>query len=212
MDYDDYYQINKNAFGTQPENILVNHTPLIPRKFPVLDVGAGQGRNTVYLSKLGFLVDAIDPSSVSVRMMEELKARENLNFKTFHADFKDFSIERKYSTVLVFGLLQILDWDEITLLKNKISKWLREGGLLFITSFTVEDDSHHRIMETSKEIGKNSYLKPSGEKRTFFEKGEVRNLFQEFTALHYWEGLGSEHRHGNSPIERHAMVEAVFQY
>ena len=89
-------------------------------------------------------------------MMEELRARENLNFNTFHADFKDFSGERKYSAVLVFGLFQILDWNEIMLLKNKISQWLREGGLLFVTSFIVEDDSHHKIKDNAKEIGKSS--------------------------------------------------------
>jgi cyclopropane fatty-acyl-phospholipid synthase-like methyltransferase len=212
MDYNKYYSINKNAFGTQPEDILIDHAHLITGKYPVLDVGAGQGRNTVYLSKQDYRVDAIDPSSVSVRMMDEIKAHEKLNFNTFHADFKDFSSERKYSAVLVFGLLQILDWDEIALLQNKISRWLREGGLLFITSFTVDDGSYSKIKESSKEIGKNSYLKPGGEKRTFFEPDEIKKLFQEYKPLHYWEGIGPEHSHGDGFVERHAMVEAVFQH
>jgi hypothetical protein len=29
--------------------------------------------------------------------------------------------------------------------------------------------------------------------------------------LHHWEGMGPEHRHGDSPMERHAMTEVVFQ-
>lgn len=212
MDYDEYYRINKHAFGKQPEKILKTYAHLISRKYPVLDVGAGQGRNTIYLSKLGYRVDAIDPSSVSVKAMEDIKAYKKLNFNTFHADFKDFSDSNKYSAILIFGLMQILDWDEIALLKKKVSGWLQVDGLLFLTSFTVEDDSHKILRESSKEIGKNSYMKPNGEKRTYFEPNEIKELFQDYEPIHYQEGLGPEHRHGNSPVERHALVEAVFQH
>lgn len=211
MDYNEYYKINQDAFGKQPEDILKKNAHLIPKIHPVLDIGAGQGRNTIYLSRLGYQVDAIDPSSVSVQMMEGMKVREKLNFKTFHADFKDFPNDKKYSAILVFGLMQILDWDEIDLLKRKISGWLQEGGFLFLTSFTVADASHKTIRENSKIIGKNSYLRHSGEKRTFFEPKEIRELFQEYKPISYREGLGPEHRHGNGPIEKHAIVEAVFQ-
>lgn len=212
MDYNEYYSINKNAFGAQPEKILVKYSHLIPGEFPVLDIGAGQGRNTIYLSKLNFKVDAIDPSSVSIRLMKEIRKQNKLNFCTYHSGFKDFFSEEKYSSVLVFGLMQILDWDEIYLLKNKIDSWLHKNGLLFLTSFTTKDNSHNTTMQNSERIGKNSYLKPGGEKRTFFEPGEIKNLFQEYKAIHYWEGMGPEHRHGNGPEEKHALVEAVFKY
>lgn len=211
MDYNLYYKINTDVFGKTPEKILVDYAKLISKEYPVLDIGAGQGRNTIYLSKLGYEVDAIDPSSVSINLMNENKKAEKLNLNTFNTDFKNFTSNKNYSAVLVFGLIQILDRDEIDLLKNKISSWLNKDGLLFITSFLVPDDSHKRIRNESKAIGKNSYLRPSGEKRTFFEPGEVKKLFHEYKAIHYWEGLGPEHRHGNSPVEKHALVEAVFQ-
>lgn len=212
MDYNEYYMANQNAFGEQPEKILLDHTHLIPRKSPILDVGAGQGRNTIYLSELGFQVDAMDPSSVSINTLEEIKLQKKLRFNTLLTDFKDFPETKRYSAVLVFGLIQILDRDEVALLKNKISGWLKNGGLLFLTSFTIEDDSHKTIRENSLEIGKNSYLKPNGEKRTFFEPGEIKKLFQEYEPLYYREGLGPRHRHGNGPYERHAMVETVLLY
>jgi len=67
-------------------------------------------------------------------------------------------------------------------------------------------------MIESKKNGKNSYLKSNGEKRTFFEPGEIKKLFKEYEIIYYWEGLGPEHRHGNSPIERHELIEAVFKH
>jgi tellurite methyltransferase len=211
MDYNLYYKTNADVFGKTPEKILVDYAKLISKECPVLDIGAGQGRNTIYLSKLGYEVDAIDPSSVSINLMKEIKKAEKLNFNTFNTDFKNFTSNKNYSAVLVFGLIQILDRDEIELLKNKISSWLKKDGLLFITSFLVSDDSHERIRNESKEIGKNSYLRPDGEKRTFFEPNEIMKLFQEYKSVYYWEGLGPEHRHGNRPVEKHALVGAVFQ-
>ena len=211
MDYNSYSKTNADVFGKTPEKILVDHVNMISKGSPVLDIGAGQGRNTIYLSKLGYEVDAIDPSSVSIKLMNELKEAEKLNFNMFNMDFKNFTSNKNYSAVLVFGLIQILDWDEIDLLKNKISSWLNKNGLLFITSFLVSDDSYERIKNESKEIGRNSYLRPSGEKRTFFKPGEIKKLFQEYKAVYYWEGLGPEHRHGDSSPERHALVGAVFQ-
>ncbi len=88
---------------------------------------------------------------------------------------------------------------------------MKEGSVLFITAFTTADDSHKVISNNSKRIGKNSYIKPNGEKRTFFEPGELKSIFNDYKKTHYWEGLGPEHRHGDNPIERHALVEAVFQ-
>ena len=211
MNYDEYYKINENVFGKEPERILVKFSNLISKEHPVLDIGSGQGRNTVYLSKSGYSVDAIDTSLFSIQLLEELKETEKLNFRTFHSDYKNYIGNKNYSAVLLFGLMQILDWEEIDLLIKKISGWLKAGGLLFITSFTTSDESYNIIMKDSKKIGKNSYLKEDGKIRTFFEPGELKKLFPEYKILHYWEGTGPEHRHGNSPVERHALVEAVFQ-
>jgi len=212
MNYNEYYEKNENAFGEEPEEIIIKYSSQISKEFPILDIGAGQGRNTIYLSKLGYKVEAIDPSNISIQIMEEVKKTEKLTYEVFNSDFKNFDCNKNYSAILLFGLIQILDWEEIDLLKNKISKLLNKGGMLFLTSFTIGDASHKRIMIESKKNGKNSYLKSNGEKRTFFEPGEIKKLFKEYEIIYYWEGLGPEHRHGNSPIERHELIEAVFKH
>ena len=211
MNYDEYYKMNNDVFGEKPEKVLVKYCSKISKEFPVMDIGAGQGRNTFYLSKLGYNVVALDPSIVSVEMMKEVKKKENLTFEIFNSDFKSFVNDKSYAAILLFGLIQILDWDEIIILKDKISRWLKKGGLIFLTSFSTKDESHKEILKVSKKVGRNSYLKPNGDKRTFFEPGEIKSLFVEYEIVHYWEGLGPEHRHGNSPIERHELIEAVFK-
>ena len=212
MNYDQYYKINKNVFGEKPEELLKKYSPQISMTDPILDIGAGQGRNTIYLSSLGYDVEAIDPSKTSIQILEEVKKKEKLSFEFFNTNFMKYNNNKKYSAILLFGLMQILDWEEIELLKIKIAEWLKEGSLLFITSFTTKDLSHKKIIEESINIGKNSYQKSNGEKRTFFELGEIKSMFDEYEVLHYWEGLGPEHHHGNSQIERHELIEAVFKF
>lgn len=211
MNYNDYYKKNKDVFGKDPEKILVDYTSLISREYRVLDIGAGQGRHTIFLSKQDFCVDAIDTSEESVLTLENIKREGDLPINTFTADYKNFAGEDRYSAVLLFGLLQILGWDEIEILKGKIFNWLKKDGLLFVTAFTISDDSHGKIISDSVKIGKNSYLKPNGDKRTYFESGEIKKIFDKYDILHYREGMGPEHRHGDGPVERHSLVEAVFR-
>jgi len=76
MSYDKTYSKSKDFFGDKPESILEKHNKLINRARPVLDIGAGQGRNSFFLAQNGIDVMAIDSSQVAVNTINEA-AREN---------------------------------------------------------------------------------------------------------------------------------------
>ena len=157
MDYNQSYISSKEYFGRYPEKILVEYSHLISKGDPVLDIGAGQGRNTIYLAKQDFNVEAIDTSEVSIQFLENIKTELNLNFTTVLSGFNEFEFNKKYSAILVFGLLQILEWDEINLLKQRTSNCLIDGGIIFVTAFTTLDNSYSTISSNSKNIGRNSF-------------------------------------------------------
>ena len=184
---------------------------MISKEKPVLDIGAGQGRHTQYLSECGYSVEAIDTSTTAIRQLNDIKDRDKLDYSTFVSDFQNFAPGGKYSTILVFGLIQILSWEEIALLIKKLSTWLDKDGLVFITAFTTEDDSYKVIAGQSKVVGKNSYLKPDGEVRTFLEPGELKELFNNFESVHYKEYTGPYHHHGDNELQRHEIAEGVFR-
>jgi cyclopropane fatty-acyl-phospholipid synthase-like methyltransferase len=212
MSYDETYKNTKNNFGEEPEPVLRNYYHKINKSKPVLDIGAGQGRNTFFLAREGFTVDAIDPSKVATETISALATYEKLPIHAYQSNFGEFVPQTDfYSGILIFGVIQILSWEDIDLLREKIKQWTRKGSLVFITGFTVADASFARYSQIWKTIGKNSFAGEQGNLRTYLEAGEILDLFNEYEVVYHWEGLGPEHRHGNSPIERHVMTEVVLQ-
>ncbi len=209
MSYDETYLKIKNMFGTEPEEILVNHCHLIDKNKRILDVGAGQGRNSFFLAKKGFKVDAIDNSVVSIKTIAKKVEKENLRIRVIEADFFDFMPKtKKYSAVMVFGLLQILNWSMVKSLFIRAKKLLDKDGLLFITAFGTKDESYKSCVETCVEIGKNSFY-CNGTFQTYLEEDEILSFVSDFEIIHHFEGVGKEHKHGKGPIEQHYIVELV---
>ena len=72
MNYDKKYKETKEYFGKEPAGILKEHYQKIDKSKPVLDIGAGQGRNALFFAKEGYEVDAIDESKVSIEIVSTL--------------------------------------------------------------------------------------------------------------------------------------------
>ena len=212
MTYDETYKNSKDNFGAEPEPVLRNYYRRINKSQPVLDIGAGQGRNALFLAREGFTVDAIDPSKVATETISALATQEEQSIRTHQCGFDKFVSQADfYSGILIFGVIQILSWEYLNLLLEKVNHWTNRGSLLFVTGFTVADSSFTRYSQPGKTIGKNSFADGQGNLRTYLEAGEILKLFSEYEVVHHWEGVGPEHRHGNNPIERHAMTEVVLQ-
>lgn len=211
MSYNKTYSETVNVFGSEPEKILVDYVDKIDKSKPVLDIGAGQGRNTFYLAGKGFHIDVIDPSLVAVQTIKNFAEDKNYSINAEQCNFQNFNSIKTYSAVLVFGLIQILDWKSIQLLIDKIDSWIIRGSTVFITAWSTKDSSFHKYSNEWSRCGKNSFTNKKGEFRTFLGENEILKLFKDNNVLHHWEGFGKKHRHGNGPVEQHARVEMVFQ-
>lgn len=212
MDYDKRYSDIEHVFGAEPEETLVDHHGLIDRSRPVLDIGAGQGRNTLFLARQGFQVDAIDPSRVAVRQIEAHAVREDLPVRVFACGFENFSPDiDSYAGIAVYGIVPQLSPPAIQQLIAKIRDWTGEGSIVFLTAFTTADAAYNKIARTLKPAGEISFFDDEWGTRTYLEPGEILDFFPDFDVMHHWEGMGPEHRHGAAAPERHAMTEAVFR-
>jgi cyclopropane fatty-acyl-phospholipid synthase-like methyltransferase len=210
MTYDKTYRTTEHVFGSQPETILEKYVGQIDKCQPVLDIGIGQGRNAFYLAHKGFRVDGIDLSEMAIKSVSEISRKENLNIQAYQKGFHEFVPEKTpYSAILVFGLIQILDWNAIHQLLNRIDQWTKKGSLVFITAFSTKDATFKKYSNEWKEVGKNSFGDNRGNVRTFLDPDEILELFNDYHIVYHWEGTGPKHRHGDGPLEQHAMIELV---
>ena len=210
LSYDESYSRNPAYFGPTPDSLLVDHFALIEKEEPLLDVGAGQGRNALYLAGLGYRVDALEPSAEGAAQISAAAAQTGLTIGVINQRFEDFRPPGHYGAALIFGLIPDLTHSQVTALLKRTGQWLAPGGLAFLTGFTTEDPSY-ASWSSLRQVGRTSFEDPDGRIRTFLEPGELLQLSQQFEAIVCNEGMGPEHRHGEGPIERHARFEAVLR-
>jgi len=212
------YRSTSNYFGEKPERILVKHAGRIDVSRPALDIGTGQGRNAFFLAKQGIDVDAIDPSEQAVITTAAVAKSSKLPVVATCARFEQFDPSRdgiarsrfeSYGAICMFGLIQLLTPVLMQTMAKRIQQWSGNGTLLFVTAFTTDDSSFPTVSKQWKQIGGLSYVGPGGAVKTYLEPGQAPLLFAGFNVLSHWEGLGPEHRHGDGPLQQHAMVETV---
>jgi hypothetical protein len=210
MSYDREYARVEALFGTEPERTIAPFAGRLRPGGPVLDVGAGQGRNALPLARGGRTVHALEPSAVAVAALRRAARRERLPLECFATTVEQFDPPIvEYAGIMVFGLIPDLPWPGIRTLLDRVEAWTGPDTLVWITGFTTEDPAFGRYEATCPAIGDNSFDIGAGRVRTYLRPGQILALLPGYTALHHWEGLGPAHRHGDGPLERHGRFELV---
>jgi SAM-dependent methyltransferase len=112
----------------------------------ILDLGCGNGRHTVHLSKSGFLVTGTDNSITALRMAEEWLQQENQSVSLILADMR---AEFPFRTNIFSGLIstQVIHHAVIATVKRtirEIGRVIEQGGIAFVTvpsKLDPEDDA-----------------------------------------------------------------------
>ena len=88
MNYDEQYAAVDDLFGTEAEPTLKRFAGRLKPGSEVLDIGAGQGRNGVFLAERGFTVHALEPGQIVTLFKghSTLHCREGLGPAHRHGD------------------------------------------------------------------------------------------------------------------------------
>lgn len=106
-----------------------------------LDLGAGEGRNAVWLARRGWQVDAVDFSRVALRRADELAAANDVRVVTREADLTKYEPEAgAYDLVLVVYVhLPRADMDRLL---RRAARAARPGGTLLLVGHDVSNIEH----------------------------------------------------------------------
>ena len=147
-------------FGTHPDAkvmAVASELGLEPSKTPILDVGAGTGRNTLPLARLGYLVHAIELTPAFVQQIEGAANAEGLPIVVTPGNILDPMVRMKpahYQLAVVSEVTShFRDADQLRLLVAKMCDVLRSGGLLLFNLFvTVNEYEPERVVTEMSEM------------------------------------------------------------
>ena len=135
--WDQRYDSEEFAYGTEHNAFLAQVSERIPTKSKVLMLADGEGRNGVYLAGLGHDVTSVDSSSVGLMKAEGLASDRGVTLTTIHADLADFDLgtETWDAIVAIFahvppGLRKAVHPACVTALKP--------GGAFILEAYTPE--------------------------------------------------------------------------
>ncbi|MGR9049798.1 class I SAM-dependent methyltransferase [Halobacillus faecis] len=130
--YDTHYQ-EQNYFGNPYPGLLAFFETYEP-KGHVLDLGCGQGRDSLCLGRLGYTVTGVDVSTVGLDQMNQAACDEQLNVTGKVGDVYTYPIREEHDIVLMDSMLHFYkrDVENETKLLQRIASELKNGGVLAI--------------------------------------------------------------------------------
>jgi SAM-dependent methyltransferase len=133
-------------FGTHPDAKVMSVARSLgqPKDVPVLDIGAGTGRNTLPLAREGFPTDAIELAPALAKILREDVEKEKLAARVFEGDALAGAVdlpERHYKLVFLAEVIasHIRTTEQVRVLFQGAADALAADGLLLFNAFIAAD-------------------------------------------------------------------------
>jgi tellurite methyltransferase len=121
------YQTNRNTFGDIVPPVVKQAMKYVSSG-EALDLGAGNGRNTMFLISQSFNITSVDSSEKGLKILEE-KVEDKTKLKTVLSDVREFDTDKKFDIVVAIGLLHFLSKEDGKKLIENIQKWTKKDGV-----------------------------------------------------------------------------------
>lgn len=144
--YDKHYKEN-NYFG-KPYSQLMDFFLSYPKRGKLVDLGAGQGRDSIPLADMGYAVTAVDISMVGLQQIKN----SNPNILTIKSNAYEFDIS-DYDFILLDSMLHFYKRDlngETRWLKNIFSNMKKNA--VFINCLLKSSKSEETLFEIFDEF------------------------------------------------------------
>lgn len=153
--------------SSEPAPFLVENLGLLP-KGRVLDVAMGNGRNAIYLARLGFEVEGVDISAEAIGQALAAAQKVSVSIKAVVADLeKGYQIpQNTYDAIICFNYLQ-------RSLIQAIKRGLKSGGIVVYETLLIDQ------AQWGKPKNPDFLLKHN----------ELLDLFRDLRVLRYREGI-----------------------
>ncbi|MCK4588557.1 methyltransferase domain-containing protein [Candidatus Woesebacteria bacterium] len=135
--FNEKYKTSPKLFGKEPVPVVKRALTYID-KGKALELGVGNGRNTLYLLENSFKVTGVDMSEEGIKILKE-RAGGNQSLKLVVSNVLEFETTEKFDLVLAIGLLHFLKKDKINFLVKKMKNWTARGGYNVVATRMVQN-------------------------------------------------------------------------
>ena len=171
-------------WGTNPSGFAREIAELLPPAARVLELGCGEGRDSVFFSCCGCDVIGVDSAETGIQKAKRLARERGASVRWVIADMAEIDVEGPFDLVYSCGAVHYVPYADRERLFHFTKSLTRPGGL------------HGHIAFTDREI----YVE-FGEVIDYFLPGELVGLYAGWTILVREEGTidcaqdGTRHRH-----------------
>ena len=151
MDWDAAYREHGHIFGDKPSP-LVEKASEHAKRGKALVIGAGYGRNALYLARKGFKVTALDPSRTALSDLTKTAKAEGLSSNAVQCTVQDFAWKEDYDLIVAVSVLHILTAKELQETLNKAKQHTRQGGIHALSVFNSKVFPKQKNVTTLSEL------------------------------------------------------------
>ena len=193
---------NNNLFGNAFElnKDLEKYINIIP-KADVLDLGIGEGKNSLQLAKEGFNVTGVDITPKALEICKDNATKYNVSLNLYNQDIRNFNIEKdKYSLIMSSNVLYSMHKKDAKRIIENMKNNLLGGGLIFVQFYSKDEPNlRKQSLKVEYKICENYILQDTQYNRyySYYTKEEVLDLFKGFTTLYIADSYDLDMNDGN---------------
>ena len=135
--WDQRYAGEELVYGEAPNEFLAGMADRLPVRGQALDIGAGEGRNALFLASRGLDVLAVDQSAVGMRKAQRLARQRGLTLRTQAIDLNDFD-PGPDSFDVVSSIFVHLPAALRGAVHRRVRSWLKPGGVFVLEAYAPD--------------------------------------------------------------------------
>jgi SAM-dependent methyltransferase len=135
--WNERYSGDELAYGAAPNEFLSSMAGRLPTSGDALDIGAGEGRNALFLASRGLNVLAVDQSDAGMQKAQRLAGERGLALRTQVMDLQEFDAERN-SFDVISSIFVHLPRALRAAVHKRARAWLKPGGVFLLEAYAPD--------------------------------------------------------------------------
>src|SRR3989338_1961400 len=144
----------------------------------LLDLGCGDGRDSIFFAKRGYEVTAADVSPIALQIVQKKIQEEKI--KNIKQDLQNLQFpENSFDVIYAHLSLHYFLDEQTEQIFNMLYQTLKQDGFLFIKCKSTEDEEYGK----GKEVEKNVFMTEENYVRHFFDEEYMKQKLSNFKII-----------------------------